>query len=121
MRFIRLPWRIYRTSPQWVPPLIFERKQFLSRKKNPFFNHGDAALFMAWRGSKPVGRISAQYDEDYDAEHGDKTGFFGFFECDNDPEAAQGLLAAAAGWLSERGYERVIGPFDFTMNDEAGV
>ena len=69
MRFIRLPWAIYRNSPQWVPPLIFERKQYLSKKKNPFFNHADAQLFLAWRDSKPVGRISAQYDEDYVNHH----------------------------------------------------
>src|SRR3954449_11877932 len=65
MRFIRLPWRIYRTSPHWVAPLIFERKQFLSRKKNPFFTHGEAELFIAGGGRTPVGRISAQVDRDF--------------------------------------------------------
>jgi GNAT superfamily N-acetyltransferase len=121
MRFIRLPWRIYRNSPQWVPPLIFERKQFLSRKKNPWFKHGDMELFLAWRGGTPVGRISAQYDEDFNAEHGHRWGMFGFFECENDPEAARALVDAARGWLEERGYDRMVGPFDNTMNDEAGV
>jgi GNAT superfamily N-acetyltransferase len=112
MRFIRLPWRIYRNSPQWVPPLIFERKQFLSRTKNPWFKHGDMELFLAWRGGKPVGRISAHYDEDFNAHHGHRWGLFGFFECEVD---------AARDWLDERGYDRMVGPFDNTMNDEAGV
>jgi hypothetical protein len=66
MRFIRLPWRIYRNSPQWVPPLIFERKAFLNRRKNPWFEHGDMQLFIAWRGRKPVGRIAAIYDDDFE-------------------------------------------------------
>jgi hypothetical protein len=121
MRFIRLPWRIYRTSPQWVPPLIFERKQFLSPKKNPFFEHGEAQLFIAWRGRTPVGRISAQIDHDFNEHQGHDWGIFGFFECDDDHEAAAGLVAAAEGWLRERGRGKVVGPFDFTMNDEAGV
>ena len=121
MRFIRLPWRIYRTSPQWVPPLIFERKQFLSRKKNPFFTHGEAELFIAWRGRTPVGRISAQVDRDFNDHHDHDWGIFGFFECDDDHDAARGLVNAAETWLRERGRGKVVGPFDFTMNDEAGV
>ena len=121
MRFIRLPWRVYRNSPQWVPPLIFERRQFLDRAKNPFFEHGDMELFLAWRGRDPVGRISAQYDEDFNAHQQNDWGFFGFFECLDDPEAANALLAAAEGWLRERRHDRMVGPFDNTMNDEAGV
>src|SRR5205085_3152460 len=56
MRFIRLPWRIYRNEPNWIPPLIFERKQFLNRKKNPFFHHGEAEYFLASRRDRVVGR-----------------------------------------------------------------
>src|SRR3954464_12118197 len=121
MRFIRLPWSIYRNSPQWVPPLVFERKQFLSRKKNPFFEHGDAELFIAWRGRKPVGRISAQVDRDFNEHQGHDWGLFGFFECEDDHEAARGLIGAAEAWLRERDRSKFVGPFDFTMNDEAGV
>ncbi|MEA2427518.1 MAG: hypothetical protein QOF37_1146, partial [Thermoleophilaceae bacterium] len=108
MRFIRLPWRIYRTSPQWVPPLIFERKQFLSPKKNPFFEHGEAQLFIAWRGRTPVGRISAQIDRDFNEHQGHAWGMFGFFECEDDHEAAGALLAAAEDWLRERGRDRMV-------------
>ena len=121
MRFIRLPWRIYRNSPQWVPPLIFERKQFLNRRRNPFFAHGEAEYFMAWRGSTPVGRITAQIDHDFNRHHGHRWGIFGFFECDDDQEAASALVETAEAWLRERGRDRMVGPFDFTMNDESGV
>src|SRR4051812_41646835 len=121
MRFIRLPWSIYRNSPQWVAPLIFERKQFLSRKKNPFFTHGEAELFIAWRGRTPVGRISAPGGRDFDDHPAPGWGIFGFFECDDDHDAARGLVDAAETWLRERGRGKVVGPFDFTMNDEAGV
>jgi hypothetical protein len=121
MRFIRLPWRIYRNEPNWIPPLIFERKQFLNRKKNPFFHHGEAEYFLARRRDRVVGRITAQIDHDFNEHQGHDWGLFGFFECENDPEAAQALLDTAEGGLRERGRDRMVGPFDFTMNDEAGV
>ena len=119
--FIELPYRLHSTSPQWVPPLRLERRFFLSRKHNAFFRHGDARYFLAWRDGRVVGRVSAQIDHAYNAYHGDATGMFGFLELEDDPEALHGLLEAAAGWLRSRGRDRMIGPMDFTMNDESGV
>jgi hypothetical protein len=121
MRFIRLPWRIYRNEPLWVPPLISERKRHLDRARNPFFEHAEAESFLAWRGGRPVGRISAHLDRDFNAYHDNAWGMFGFFECEDDPEAARALLDAAKGWLREHRRDRMVGPMDFTMNDESGV
>ena len=121
MRFIRLPWRIYRDEPLWVPPLIFERKRFLSKRRNPWFRHAEAELFLAWRGRRPVGRISAQIDHDFNAYHDNDWGMFGFFECEDEPEAATALLDAAEAWLRGRARDRMVGPMDFTMNDETGL
>jgi GNAT superfamily N-acetyltransferase len=121
MRFIRLPWRIYRNHPLWVPPLIYERKRFLNRTKNPFFTHGEAEYFLAWRDGEAVGRISAQIDRDFNDFHENAWGMFGFFESDDDPEVATALLEAAEAWLKERGRDRMVGPMDFTMNDESGI
>ena len=120
-RFIRLPWRIYRNEPRWIPPLIFERKNFLNRRKNPYFEHAEAEYFMAWRDGEPVGRITAQVDRAFNEFHSNRWGMFGFFECEDDPEAAAALLDTAAKWLTERGRDRMVGPMDFTMNDEAGL
>ncbi len=121
MRFIRLPWRIYRKEPRWIPPLVFERRDFLNRKKNPFFEHAEAEYFVAWRGRTPVGRISAQVDRAFNEFHESRWGMFGFFECEDDPEAARALLDAADTWLRERDCDRMVGPMDFSMNDEAGL
>jgi GNAT superfamily N-acetyltransferase len=121
MRFIRLPWRIYSNEPNWVPPLVFERKRFLDRKKNPWFEHAEAEYFLAWRGRRPVGRITAQVDHDFNDYHGNQWGMFGFFECEDDPEAARALLDAAEEWLRGRGRDRMVGPMDFSMNEEAGL
>lgn len=121
--FIELPFRLHATSPYWVPPLRFERRQFLNRKRNVFFRHGDAELFLARRDGRVVGRISAQVNARFDAQHTDEpsTGMFGFLEFEDDPEAVAALLDAAAAWVRAQGRERMLGPMDFTMNDEAGL
>ncbi len=119
--FIKLPWRLYRNEPNWVPPLVFDRKRFLDRGRNPFFKHAEVELFMAWRGETPVGRISAQIDHNFNEFQHHDWGMFGFFECENDPEAAAALLSAADAWLRARGRDRMVGPMDFTTNDECGI
>src|SRR5437763_8396998 len=63
--FIKLPWRLYRNEPYWVPPLLYERKRFLDRKRNPFFKHAEAEYFLAWRGGRVVGRICAHVDRHF--------------------------------------------------------
>jgi GNAT superfamily N-acetyltransferase len=120
-RFIRLPFRLYRNEPLWVPPLLWERRQFLNRRKNPFFRHGEAEYFLARRDGRVVGRITAQVDRHLNEFQQNAWGLFGFFECEDDPEAATALLEAAASWLRERGRDRIVGPMDFTTNDECGV
>jgi GNAT superfamily N-acetyltransferase len=120
-RFIRLPERIYRNEPRWVAPLRLERRRFLDRSKNPFFRNGEAEYFLVRRGEGIVGRISAHVDRKLNDYHGNRWGLFGFFECEDDPEAAEALFEAAEGWLAERGCDRLVGPSSFTMNDECGV
>ncbi len=121
MRFIKLPWRLYRNERNWVPPLISERKKFLDRTKNPFFEHAEAEYFIAWRDGEPVGRIGAHVDRNFNEFQDNEWGLFGFFEVEDDPEAASALLEAAEGWLRERGRDRMVGPMDFTTNDECGL
>ncbi|MFN2612761.1 MAG: hypothetical protein ABR536_05275 [Solirubrobacterales bacterium] len=120
-RFIKLPFKLHRDSERWVPPLLIERRDFLNPKKNPYFNHAEVQLFLAERGGEPVGRISAQVDHRWDEYQGGSDGIFGFFESEDDPATAAALLDTAATWLSQRGRERMLGPMDFTTNDECGV
>jgi hypothetical protein len=120
-RFIKLPFRLHRNEPNWVPPLVFERRRFLDRRKNPYFHHAEAEYFLAWRDGEPAGRVTAQIDRNFNEYHGERSGHFGFFESEDDPEVARSLLEAAESWLRERGMERMFGPFDFTMNDECGL
>ena len=119
--FIELPYRLHSTSGVWVPPLKLERRIFLSRRFNAYFSHGDAQLFLARRDGRVVGRISAHVDHAYNEFHGARWGLWGFFECENDPETAAALLDAARDWLRDRGRDRMVGPMDFTTNDECGL
>ena len=119
--FIKLPWRLYRNEPNWVPPLLFDRKRFFDRQRNPFFKHAEVEFFLAWRDERPVGRITAHIDRHFNEYQHHDWGMFGFFECENDHEAANALLSAAEEWLRARGRDRMVGPMDFTTNDECGV
>jgi len=119
--FIELPYRLHSTSGVWVPPLRLERRLFLNRRLNAFFSHGDAQLFLARRDRRVVGRLSAHYDDAFNAFHANRWGMFGFLELEDDPDVLPLLLAAAERWLHSRGRDHMIGPMDFTMNDESGV
>ncbi len=120
-RFVKLPFRLRRDDPQWIAPLTFERMQFLDRSRNPFFDHAEAEYFLAERDGVAVGRITAQVDRRWDEYQGGSDGMFGFFESEDDPEVAAALLGAASEWVRSRGRERILGPMDFTTNDELGV
>jgi hypothetical protein len=119
--FIELPFRLHGGHPAWVPPLRIERHQFLSRRMNAFFKHAEVQLFLAERDGRVVGRISAQVDRAFNEYQENRWGMFGFLELEDDQEAMDALLAAAEAWLRERGRDRMVGPMDFSMNDESGV
>jgi hypothetical protein len=120
-RFVKAPFHLHRDQEQWVPPLVFERMQFLDRKKNPWFEHGEAEFFIAERDGEPVGRISAHVDRRWDEYQGGSDAMFGFFEAAEDPEVVRALFDAAAEWASAKGRARILGPMDFTTNDEVGI
>jgi hypothetical protein len=120
-QFIDLPFRLHGTGTHWIPPLKLERHLFLSPRFNAFFKHGEAELFLALRAGRAVGRISAQLDRHFNDFHKNDWGMFGFLEFEEDAEILEALLDAGAGWLRERGRDRMVGPMDFTPNDELGV
>jgi len=118
--FVDLPYRLHRGTP-WIPPLKLERYAFLSRRLNAYFTHGTARYFIAERDGEVVGRITAQIDFAFNEFHDSRWGMFGFLEFTDDPEIVTALLDAAESWLRDRGCDRMVGPMDFSMNDECGV
>ena len=119
--FIRLPWRVYARSANWVPPLLSERNRHLDPRRNPFFEHADGEYFLAWRGGEPIGRITAHVDHRLNVFKSNRWGLFGFFERERDPSAAGALLDATEAWLRERRRDRMLGPLDFSTNHECGL
>ena len=111
--FIELPFRLHSNEEAWIPPIRIERWHFLDRRTGAFYKRGEAELFLARREGRVVGRISAQVDPAYNEFHEDATGMFGFLELEDDVGVLRALLDAAAGWLRERGRDRMIGPMDF--------
>lgn len=119
--FIEFPWRIYRNDPAWVPPLILERKEFLDRKRHPFYQHGDAALFLAKRKGDIVGRIMVSDDPNYNALYQSNVGCFGLFESIDDVDVAAALFDTGADWLRRRGRSEIMGPIDYSTNYVCGL
>jgi len=120
-QFIKFPWSIYRNSPQWVPPLLMDRRKLMDRTKNPFYAHAEAEFFLARREGKIVGRIGAIVNHNHNKEHNDTIGFFGFYESINDRDVAKALFDKACAWLKERRMTAMRGPASPSVNDEYGL
>jgi GNAT superfamily N-acetyltransferase len=117
--FIDFAWTVNAADPQWVPHLRMAIEPVLDRNKHPFHQHAEVAYFLAERGGQIAGRIAACVNHQYNQHHApDRTGFFGFFECVDDPAVASALLDTASAWLRARGMEVMRGPFNFSTNDE---
>ncbi|MFM8437353.1 MAG: hypothetical protein ACKOAX_02665, partial [Candidatus Kapaibacterium sp.] len=121
LTFIKSQWNFYKGDPNFVPPIIADRKKLLDTEKNPFYKHSTIQLFLAESDNRIVGRIAAIINDNHNIEHDDKVGFFGFFECVNDQAVANALLDAAGAWLKERGMQQIRGPVNPSMNDEAAL
>jgi hypothetical protein len=118
--FVDFAWEIYRNDPAWVPPLKDEVHGLITPGKNPWFEHARAELWLAERGGKVVGRISAQVDELVLEHMGAGTGQWGFLEA-LDEEAGRSLIATAEEWLRAQGMTRALGPFSLSIWDEPGL
>ncbi len=123
-QFIRLPWKLYRNDPLWVPPLRSSVRALLDVKKHPFYDGGRRAeveLFVAYEGHDPVGRVAAILNHAHNEVHEEKVAFFGFFEAIQRPDVARALLGAVESWAAERGATAVRGPMNPSTNYECGM
>jgi len=121
IRFIKSQWNFYKNDKYWVPPVVADRMKTLNPDKNPFFKHSEIKLFTAERDSQIIGRIAAIKNDNHNAAHNDKWGFWGFFECVNEQDVADALFDKAAEWLRSKGLDVMVGPENPSMNDEIGM
>lgn len=121
LAYIHFQWEIYKGDPYWVPPLISERVAFWDKRKNPFFEHSDASMFIARRGGVIVGTIAAIENRRHNEFHNEKTGFYGGFECIDEPSVAAALFDTAKAWCNKRGLNKLRGPATLSLNEECGL
>ena len=120
-RFVKLPYRLYKDCPQWVPPLYIDAYMYLNRKKHPFHEHSDVDFFLVVRDGQDVGRIAAIENKPFNQYHHERTADFFLFECENDPEAAACLFNEVFAWAKARGLTRIIGPKGMGPLDGYGI
>ncbi len=118
-RFIRVPMRLMAREPNYIAPLMFERREALSPKVNPFFQHADYQFWLARKDGRDVGRISAQVD--HLAKTDPDAGYFGMIAAEDDPEVFAALFQVAEDWLRQRGFKAAMGPFNLATSEEVGL
>lgn len=119
-RFIRLPLRLSAGDPNYIAPLLLERREALSPKTNPFFAHADVQFWLAVKDARDVGRISAQIDR-LNPQTSEGYGNFGLIAAEDDPAVFSALFAAAEAWLRDRGCIAALGPINLSTNEEVGL
>lgn len=119
--FINVTDDIFKNDPAWITPLMIERRMHLSAKTNPYFQHAKWQAWIAMRGDRTVGRISAQIDDLHLERYNDATGFFGMLDAEDKEETFKALIYTAEKWLQDRGINRIRGPFNLSINEEMGL
>jgi hypothetical protein len=120
-RFLSLPWQLYRDMPQWVPPLWHTARRQLGFARHPFYERARSRSFLATPDGLDVGRVTAIVNDAHNDRHQERLGFFGFFECADDSEAARALFDAAQAWLAAEGMTAIRGPANPSLNYECGL
>ncbi|NUQ61775.1 MAG: N-acetyltransferase [Pirellulales bacterium] len=120
-RFLTFPWQLYRDDPNWVPPLRRNQEELVGYRRHPFYERNECQTFLAMRGGDVCGRIAAIVNHGHLERYKDERGFFGFFECVEDPRVAAALFDAARQWLADRGLKSVRGPLNPSLSYEVGT
>ena len=120
-RFVRIPFTIYKDCPQWVPPILIDRRAQLNPKKHPFYEHSFADFFIASRNGQDVGCIGALEYTRFNQYHNTKKAQFYLFDCIDDQDVANALFETVFEWARARGLNQVVGPKGFGALDGYGI
>lgn len=116
-----MPEKLHGTDPAFIPPFPGSVAKYLSAKSAFHLRHGEIAGFVAFRDGHPVGRIAAIINRSHNARYSDRTGFFGFFECEDNPATVGALFGKVAEVLRAAGMDGMRGPYNPSINDECGM
>ncbi len=119
--FVKVPYKIFKDNPYWVPQLIMEDMEIFNRKKNPAYESADTRLFLAYKDGKPAGRIAGILSNAANQKYNTKNLRFGWFDTIEDYEVASSLFKAVENWGRELGMETITGPHGFTDLDPEGM
>ncbi|MGA2061063.1 MAG: GNAT family N-acetyltransferase, partial [Thermoguttaceae bacterium] len=120
-QFLEFPWVLYEGDPNWVPPLRSNQKELVGYVAHPFYARNSVQTFIAMRGDEVCGRIAAILNQGHNVHYNERRGFFGFFECRDDQEAAAGLFDAVRRWFADQGIYKLRGPTNPSLNYELGL
>lgn len=119
--FLQFPWKIYKDDPYWIPPLRGNQRELVGYNRHPFYEKNEVQTFVAYRNGRPCGRIAAIVNQGHIERYKERRGFFGFFECEDDQQAADALFDAAREWLADRDIRCFRGPTNPSLNYELGL
>jgi hypothetical protein len=120
-RFETLGERLHGHVRVFVPPFPGSIVKHVSGKSPFSRRHGKIIPFLARRNGRVVGSIAAIINRSHNTYHNDTTGFFGFFECEDEPAVAHALLQRAATELASHGLTTIRGPYSPSVNDQCGL
>ncbi|HEX8742832.1 MAG TPA: hypothetical protein VF712_06845 [Thermoleophilaceae bacterium] len=120
-QWVDMPRRLYAGDANWVAPLRSEALKAMNPRRDPIHRHAEIEHWLLPGESGPVGRIAGTVYPAYNERFDTSTAFFGWFECEPDPEAAGALLGAVERWAAERGIDRVAGPYNYFSGQEMGL
>lgn len=114
--FKEMPLRIYKHDKNYIQPLNKDIDEVFDQRKNKFFRHGECERWLLQDENEHyIGRLAVFVNKKYPQDQ--PTGGIGFFECDNNQDAANYLFERAKEWLQARGMEAIDGPINFGERD----
>jgi len=120
-QFLNFPYRLYKDVPQWVPPLSSDAQMLLNEKKNPFYQQGKAAFFLAQSHQRTVGRLAVLNNHRFNQYNQQNCAFFYLFESENDQNMVEELFEAGIRWVRSQQLDMLIGPRGFNVFDGIGM
>ncbi|SDS45872.1 hypothetical protein SAMN04515667_2225 [Formosa sp. Hel1_31_208] len=119
--FVKFPFKLYKDSPYWVPPIIKQELETFNKDKNPIFKDAEARYFLAYKNNEIVGRIAAIINWLEVKDQNQKKMRFGWFDFIDDQEVSAALLAEVERIGKENNLEYTEGPVGFSNLDKVGV